>query len=314
MIVFGPVPSRRLGRSLGINNIPPKSCSYSCVYCQVGQTRKKQAERCAFFMPEKILSEVESRLEKIQQIGERLDYITFVADGEPTLDTNLGREIEVLKTFGYRIAVLTNASLMAQPDVRDNLMLADWVSVKIDAVRGSVWRRMNRPHHTIDLGSVFDGIFEFAASYTGDLVSETMLVPDVNTRDYHLQEIADLLARLRPKTAYLTIPMRPPAERWVRRPSEGVINQAYQLFQEKIERVECLIGDEESTFSATEDVASDLLDIIAVHPMREEAVDTLLGKKDADWSIVRKLIRQGQIVETVYEGRKFYVRKLPVGN
>ena len=314
MIVFGPVPSRRLGRSLGINNIPPKICSYSCVYCQVGKTTKKTTQRRAFFLPEEILTEVESRLEMAQQTGEKIDYITFVPDGEPTLDTNLGKEIELLSTLGHKIAVLTNASLLPQAGVRDDLMLADWVSVKIDAVRGAAWRRINRPHHTFNLGSVLDGILKFASAYTGNLVSETMIVPDINTRDYFIQEIADFLAQLQPKVAYLTIPTRPPAEPWVRPPHESAINQSYQLLQDRIKQVEYLIGDEAVTFTPTGDIGSDLLGIVSVHPMREEAVDAMLARANADWSIVHKLMRQDQIIETTYEGRKFFMRRFPVGD
>ena len=310
MIVFGPIPSRRLGRSLGINNIPPKTCTYSCIYCQIGRTTRMQAHRRAFYKPEEILAAVEDKLEQAERAGESIDYITFVPDGEPTLDSNLGREIELLQPLGIKIAVITNASLIGQADVREDLMRADWVSLKVDAIRGDVWHRVNRPNRAIRLGPMFDGICEFAASYSGDLVTETMLVLNINDRDYHLMEIADFLAGLQPKIAYLTIPIRPPAEKWVRAPRENVINRAYQLIQNRVARAEYLIGDEDSTFVSTGEVAEDLLSIVAVHPMREEAVDTLLARTNADRSVVHKLIRQGQLVETIYEGRKFYMRKL----
>ena len=139
-------------------------------------------------------------------------------------------------------------------------------------------------------------------------------MPDVNTRDYHLQEIADFLTQLQPMKAYLTIPTRPPAEPWVRPPRESEINRAFQLLQDRINQVEYLIGDEGTTFTSTGDIEGDLLSIIAVHPMREEAVDAMLAKANADWSIVHKLIRRDQIIETSYEGKKFLMRKLPVGD
>ena len=94
MIAFGPVPSRRLGHSLGINNIPPKICTYSCVYCQVGRTLRMQVERGAFYEPEQIARNVEKKVKEAQDKGERIDYLTFVPDGEPTLDINLGKEIK----------------------------------------------------------------------------------------------------------------------------------------------------------------------------------------------------------------------------
>ncbi|MCK4471545.1 MAG: radical SAM protein, partial [Anaerolineae bacterium] len=117
MIAFGPVPSRRLGRSLGINNIPPKICTYSCVYCQLGRTIKMQIKRHAFYEPEKVLQDVHDKVEKVRETGERIDYLTFVPDGEPTLDVNLGREIELLRPLGIKIAVISNGSLIGREDV-----------------------------------------------------------------------------------------------------------------------------------------------------------------------------------------------------
>jgi len=118
MIAYGPVPSRRLGRSLGVNNIPPKACTYACVYCQVGQTLDMQIERREFYRPEDVAREVGDRLEEVQKVGDPIDFLSFVPDGEPTLDINLGREIELLRPSGLPIAVITNSSLLSLPDVR----------------------------------------------------------------------------------------------------------------------------------------------------------------------------------------------------
>jgi wyosine [tRNA(Phe)-imidazoG37] synthetase (radical SAM superfamily) len=126
MMTFGPVPSRRLGRSLGINNIPHKTCTYSCVYCQVGRTRRFQLERAEFYEPEAIAREVRKRTAKLRELGEGIDYLTFVPDGEPTLDLNLASTIELLKPLGIRVAVITNGSLLGREDVRATLMGADW--------------------------------------------------------------------------------------------------------------------------------------------------------------------------------------------
>ena len=111
-IAFGPVPSRRLGQSLGINNIPPKICTYSCIYCQLGRSLKMQIEREEFYHPEEIFKEVENKIREAMGRGEPIDYLTFVPDGEPTLDRNLGKEIEFLKQVGIKIAVITNSSLI----------------------------------------------------------------------------------------------------------------------------------------------------------------------------------------------------------
>ncbi|MEJ2568295.1 MAG: radical SAM protein, partial [candidate division WOR-3 bacterium] len=129
-IPFGPVPSRRLGRSLGINNIPPKICSYSCVYCQVGKTYNLSIERKEFYKAEEIKTQVFKKIAALKKQKEKIDFLSFVADGEPTLDINLGKEIEILKKSGIPIAVITNASLINRNDVRSDLSKADWVSVK----------------------------------------------------------------------------------------------------------------------------------------------------------------------------------------
>jgi wyosine [tRNA(Phe)-imidazoG37] synthetase (radical SAM superfamily) len=133
-IPFGPVPSRRLGRSVGINNIPAKTCSYSCVYCQLGRTSKLRLERGLFYEPERVLRDVEDKIHWARRNEESIDYLTFVPDGEPTLDRRLGEEIRSLRRLGLKIAVITNSSLLWRSDVREDILPADWVSLKVYAV------------------------------------------------------------------------------------------------------------------------------------------------------------------------------------
>jgi len=152
-----------LGQSLGINNIPPKTCSYSCVYCQIGRTNRMQAHRSAFYEPGEIYGQVK---QKLCDIGaERVDYLSFVPDGEPSLDIRLGRHIELLKPLGIRIAVITNASLLLMDDVKNDLQKADWVSVKMDAADPGVWKRIDRPHGSISLDKVLQGTIDFAKRF-----------------------------------------------------------------------------------------------------------------------------------------------------
>ena len=309
MIAFGPVPSRRLGRSLGINNIPPKVCTYSCVYCQLGRTIEMRVERRAFYAPQEISKAVGDKVKKAGKVGESVDYLTFVSDGEPTLDVNLGREIELLRPLGIKIAVITNASLIWREDVRGALMKADWVSLKVDSVREEIWRRIDRPHGTLQLTLILNGALEFAQAYRGELVTETMLVEGVNDSDDHLREMADFLARLRPARAYLAIPTRPPAEGWVQAPGEEAINRAYQILSEKVEQVEYLIGYEGNAFAFTGNAKDDLLSIAAVHPMQEQAVSEFLARAGVGWPVVRESIAEGRLVEAEYKGAKFYVRR-----
>ena len=310
MIAFGPVPSRRLGRSLGINHIPLKVCTYSCIYCQVGRTDRMTVARGPHYEPEEILRDLCDKITRTSNPGETIDFLTLVPDGEPTLDINLGRVIDLIKPFGIRIAVITNASLIWREDVREELLKADWVSLKIDAVRERAWRRINRPHGTLRLDSILDGALAFARSYGGELVTETMLVKNVNDNPDHVGQIAKFLPHLRPARAYLSVPTRPPAELWVRSPDEETVNQAYQILSQEVDRVETLLGYEGNAFAFTGNVQEDLLSITAVHPMREEAVSKLLSLAGSDWLVVRELIAQDQLVETEFDGHKFYMRKI----
>jgi wyosine [tRNA(Phe)-imidazoG37] synthetase (radical SAM superfamily) len=310
MIAFGPVPSRRLGRSLGINNVPPKTCTYSCVYCQLGRTTKMQVERGPFNDPEEILRAVQDKVEKARQVGEPVDYLTFVADGEPTLDINLGLEIELLKQSGIPIAVITNSSLVWREDVREALLEADWVSLKVDAVEEETWRGVDRPHGMLGLAAILNGVLEFGRDYAGTLATETMLVADLNDGPESIARVADFLARLRPAAAYLSIPTRPPAEAWAHAPGEEALNRAYQILSDKVGQVEYLIGYEGDAFAFTGNVEEDLLSITAVHPMREDAVSAFLARAGATWSVVKRLIERDQIVQTVYRGDTFYQRRL----
>ena len=310
MIAFGPVPSRRLGRSLGVNNIPPKVCTYACVYCQLGRTTKMQVMRPLFYSPREILKAVQDKVRMARAAGESIDYLTFVPDGEPTLDADLGCEIELLKSLGIKIAVITNSSLIWRRDVREDLLKADWVSLKIDSTQDQIWRRLDRPYGTLQLARILHGMLEFAQNFPGDLVTETMLVEDVNDGAEHLDEVAGFLAQLKPAKAFVSVPTRPPAEAWVRAPGEEVINRAYQTLSKGVAQVEYLIGYEGNAFAFTGDVEEDLLSITAVHPMREEAVNEFLTRAGSDWSIVQRLIDGGQLVETNYEGRNFYIRRV----
>ena len=308
MIVFGPVPSRRLGRSLGINNIPPKACSYSCVYCQVGPTKAQSIHPRTFYAPETILQAVTDRVDEARRSGEHIDYLTFVPDGEPTLDTRLGVTMDMLRPLGIPIAVISNASLIWRPDVQLILKRADWVSLKVDTVDEAVWQHMNRPHRELRLSEILDGMLSFSSSYQGILTSETMLVDGINLEERGIRELAEFLHQLAPQVAYLAIPTRPPAVRGTHAPDEAQLNRVYQILSRRVGQVEYLTGYEGNAFSTTGDAAEDVLSITAVHPMREEAVRELLSKTGNDWRLVEGLIEEGKLRECEYEGRKFFVR------
>ena len=311
-MAFGPVPSRRLGQSLGINNIPAKSCTYSCIYCQVGRTLALRAERQPFYTPRAIFHEAKQKVDEGRSRNENADYLTFVSDGEPTLDVNIGREISLLKQIGLPVAVLTNASLIWRRDVKEDLLGADLVSVKVDAVSEGIWQEMNRPYKNLRLDSILEGITDFADCFEGVLISETMLVDQINYGN-EFEKIAALLGHLkRLDKAYIAIPTRPPTEKWVRPAKEHLLNEAFQAFADRLgqNRVEYLTGYEGNAFAFTGQAEGDLLSITAVHPMRRDAVEEFLKKSGVDWDLIKRLIRERKLVELDYEGATFYMRRL----
>jgi wyosine [tRNA(Phe)-imidazoG37] synthetase (radical SAM superfamily) len=309
MIVFGPIPSRRLGRSLGINNIPFKYCTYSCVYCQLGLTNSMTTLNRNFFSPDKIFEETEKRLEQLRISGEKVDYITFVPDGEPTLDINLGVTIGKLKTLGIKLAVITNSSLLIDKNIRNELMLADWVSLKIDTAFPDLWKKINRPHGCLNLESIINGMMEFASGYKGELVTETMLVKNINDGAGAISKTAQVIKTIKPQKAYILIPIRPPAEEYVTQPDESTLNAAYQIFTGFNIDTELLIHDEGVEFTCTSDAEKELLSILAVHPMRIDAVKRFLTRSNSKWDMIENMIAGNKIKEVVYNRNSYFASK-----
>ena len=308
MISFGPVPSRRLGRSLGINNIvSPKVCSYSCVYCQVGTTNNMSVKRKSFFAPEIIMSEVSRHLEKLSP-EELPDYLTFVSNGEPTLDINLGTSVRLLKRLGFPIAVISNASLLSDVSVRDDLDEADWVSVKVDASDAGTWQNINRPAKELKYEDYINGLLSFAGGYKGLLRTETMLCKDVNDTEENISGVASIIEKTRPGKAYISVPVRPPALKSIMPPGADRMNLAWQLFTEAGIDTELLAGFEGTDTGFTGNIYEDILNITAVHPLREDALMELLAKNMADSSVVESLLNQKLIKVTRYNGKRFYLR------
>jgi len=308
--VFGPVPSRRLGRSLGVNNIPPKICTYSCIYCQIGKTITFEVIRREFFKPQEIVNAVANIIGK-QDVG--IDYITFVPDGEPTLDINLGKTARMLKKItDIPLAILTNSSLIHRRDVRDDLNVFDVVSLKIDAVTEKIWRVINRPHPQLVLGKILDGILEFQKSYNGRILTETMLVKNVNDSNEELCKIAEFISQTNVDKAYVAIPIRPPAEKWVEPPLEEKVAMAYNCFVEYLGKnhVELLIGYEGPDFRLIGDPIQALLATVCVHPMRIDYAFEYLRKHNLDpEKVINELVSKNKIRVIEYGETKFIIRK-----
>jgi len=308
--VFGPVPSRRLGKSVGINNIPPKICTYSCVYCQLGRSLKMVTARDTYYDPDMLLAETKEKIKNARLNNESIDYLTIVSNGEPTLDANLGQLIERLNLLGIKIAVITNSTLLNRPDVRQELCKADWVSVKIDTLDEKIWKKIDRPHKKIKFDAVLDGVRLFSKEFKGLLVTETMLVKDLNDDVQSLEKTAEFISKLHCSLAYLSIPTRPPALKWVHPPEEQKINRAYQVFDTHALNTEYLIGYEGNQFAYTGDIEADILSITSVHPMREDAVYAYLKKANKDFSIIEKLLTENKLFVSTYNNKLFYLRTL----
>jgi wyosine [tRNA(Phe)-imidazoG37] synthetase (radical SAM superfamily) len=308
MLTFGPVPSRRLGRSLGINNIPFKICSYTCVYCQLGSTAELEITRRSFHTPQQILGEVEERLAQLKQSGESVDYLTFVPDGEPTLDAHLGETLELLQPLGVPIAIISNGSLIGSPEVRECLAMADWVSLKVDTTQEELWRQINRPHPQLKLDVILEGMVDFTRHFTGTLTTESMLIRGLNDNPNSAERLAKFLDKLIPDTAYLSVPTRPTTESEAQAPDEARVNHIFQIISQRVEQLELLTEYEGNAFASTGDLAEDILAITAVHPMREEAVREMLGKTGEKWALIEGMLADHRLIQTTYEGHKFYLR------
>lgn len=307
-IVFGPVPSRRLGQSLGINNIPPKICSYSCIYCQIGRTLNFAIERNAFYSLDRIINEVSSVISKLKERGEKIDFLSFVPDGEPTLDINLGKEIAALKKFNIRIAVITNSSLLWKEDVRCDLTKADLISLKIDTVQKDIWEEINRPDEGYYFNKMLEGIKIFASEFKGTLITETLLIKNVNDNLDNIHRTAEFISVIKPATAYIGIPTRPPAEKEVLPPEEKKIFCAYKVFTDFGIKTELITGSGTGSFGFTGNIDNDIINTVSVHPMSETQIKELLKKASAEWPVMEKLLSEKKINRIEYKGENYYIK------
>ena len=307
-IIFGPVPSRRLGRSIGINNIPYKVCSYSCAYCQVGKAVKMQVERQEFYLPDEIIEQVKQKLNSLVA-KDFPDYLTIVPDGEPTLDIHLGELITKLKTFNLPVAVITNSSLINLKDVQADLLLADYVSIKVDTLNPDLWKKVNKPHKNLDLDAILAGILQFSETFRGKLVSETMLLKNINDSEDGLELLAQFLYHIGPEVAYIAIPTRPPAFEGIFPANEAAVTLAYEIFSRHNITAELLTGYEGNAFASSGNFTDDILSITAVHPLRKDAVIELMAKANDTPEILDKLINDGFIEKLGFNNQEYYLRK-----
>lgn len=285
--VFGPVPSRRLGQSLGIDPIPLKTCNWNCVYCQLGRSRPLVNERKDYFPPQAILAEVREAL-NTHTPGE-IDWVTFVGSGEPTLHASLGWLIRQVKALtDLPVAVITNGSLLYLPEVREELAAADAVLPTLDAGTPALYRQINRPYPELTFACLVAGLIAFRREYPGKLWLEVMLIHDLNDTEAVLQDIAAVLRQIRPDEVHLNLPTRPPVEPWVQPPDEEGLMRATAILGDIAKVVHPAAGNFDLSGSAS--IAEAVVGIITRHPMRQAELEQAL----AQWA-------PGQITQVLAE-------------
>ncbi|HDD35973.1 MAG TPA: radical SAM protein [Archaeoglobus veneficus] len=294
--VYGVVPSRRLGKSLGVNVIPRKTCSYSCVYCQLGRTTNKTIERKSYFPKKDILEEIVKVVKETKKSGKSFDYITFVGEGEPTLCKDLGWLIEKSKEFG-KVAVITNGSLLFDEDVRNELAECDVVIPSLDAADQKTFLRINRPVR-LSIDKIIEGMIEFRKIFRNELSIEVMLVKDYNDSNAVLSKIKNALERINPDKVYLMTFTRPPAEK-VEPASNSRLLQAYSIIGEKL-NVELIINPEQGEFWINS--LDDLISILKRHPMRKDQIEGFLKKLNLDIKTIKNL----GVKEVKYKDNTFF--------
>lgn len=304
MFAYGPVPSRRLGRSIGVSPIPAKTCTYSCVYCQLGRTNHLQVKRCSFFPKENILTDLSIVVEKSEA-----DYVTFIGDGEPTLNKDIGWLIsKTKKRWEIPVAVITNGSLLFIQEVRDELNEADIVLPTLDAGDEKTFKKLNRPHRNMRFEKMIEGLVDFRKDFFGQLWLDVMLVKGLNDGLNTLKNIRKAIDLINPDRVYVTIPIRPPAEKWVESPLPEVILSAQQI----LGKIEYITEKEVGDFGINEykGAREAIMEISSRHPLREEQALTI-EERFAQEGTLQRMIEESEVVKYEYQNYTYILpRKL----
>jgi len=300
--VFGPVHSRRLGLSLGIDPVQDKTCTLDCVYCQLGATATKTLERRVYAPADAVVGEVQQAI----ATGQPIDYSTFSGTGEPTLNIDLGRMIAGIKAItAIPVAVITNSTLLHRKDVRFDLMQADLVIPSVNAVSAQVFARLCRPHAGIDLSAILRGIECFSREYTGRLWIEVMLAAGINDSQDELRALADFLKRLACEKIQINTVTRPPAEKDCAPVSDSVLENARQIFGARAE----IIGSFSGTAGAQpgNDPCARILALARSHPCTMDQLCRTLGLERAQAeTALRGLLDAGRLETTQHGAQIFY--------
>ncbi len=299
--VFGPVPSRRLGNSLGISPIPRKVCNYSCIYCQLGRTDKMTGERKEFFKKEDILKEFKEYLKD----SDKFDIITIVGEGEPTLYLKLGELIkDVKKLTSKPVAVITNGALLHDKNVRKELCEADIVLPSIDGYDEETSKIIDRPLGTIKFDEELQGLIEFSKEYTGQLWLEIMLVEGINSDKNSIEAFKEILKKINYDRVYINTPVRPPAEDYVKSVGKETIEYAVK----ELGGISIDMLSSGNFFSEISDNYEAVLSIIRRHPMNQFEVESFINSRDIKNTkeIFERLKEDSKVNVIDYKGIKTY--------
>lgn len=304
--VFGPVASRRLGQSLGIDPVPTKTCNWNCVYCQLGRTMPVQGERSAFFPSDELVSEVQRVLAR-QEPG-AIDWVTFVGSGETLLHSEFGAMLRGVQGLtDLPVAVITNGSLLSRPEVREEVLPAQAVLPSLDAGTPGLFRRINRPHPGISFQEHLEGLEAFRRRYRGELLLEIMLVRGLNDTEEALEELAGAVKRVRPDGIHLSRPDRPPAEAWV----EPTTDEGFLRAVSALGSVARVLHPTESVLRLGDPAVAmeELLAVLARHPLSEAQLQRALGHWNAEdaQDFLRALERSPEVKKAQRHGKSFWV-------
>lgn len=308
--LFGPVPSRRLGISLGIDLVPLKTCSYNCVYCECGATTNLTAERREYVDTDEVVGEVRAFLGS----SPHLDYVTFAGSGEPTLHSGIGTIIGVIKTEfpAYRVAVLTNGSLLSDPAVRADLMNADLVIPTLNAVSERAFRKINRPHRDIVLPAVIEGITTFTREFSGAVWLEVFIVPGINDSEKEIEGLGAAIAAIGPDKVQLNTLDRPGAVPWVEPAGDAALARiAARITGAPVEIVGAL-PSRETVASFHEEVADFILAMVSRRPATADDLARATGlHKNEVSKYIQYLLEAGKIAAKTGERGTFFLPKQP---
>lgn len=306
--VFGPVSSKRLGQSLGVDVLPLKSCTWNCVYCQLGKTGEYVTERREFFSREAILEEIQQAVESTAAI----DWVTFVGSGETTLYKGLGWLIrETKKITDIPVAVITNGSLLYLEEVRHELLEADAVLPSLNAGSAELFERIDRPAPDFTYERHIEGLVEFRKIYHGKLWVEVMLIAGVNDSVEALQDIAAALGKIRPDTVHLVLPTRPTTESRVCLPSEEGIARASLILSYVTKVVHPVKGG--MNLRDSDNIIETVIAITKRHPLQERelrhALDELIPDEPEQVErMIEQLLGSGKFkTVTLQDGEIYWI-------